>query len=944
MIGAFHTIIVVLGLIGGALALILIACTVLVIARVCCLAKGVVIDITSRRRRALCCCCRATRNLAASASEGKVPRGRFSLFEESDSDAGDGDNDRAMLSKLRDRRGVATASVVGLDGIAVKQGAVYCIYYVAGDAQPLTAAPDEDDGEALSLPPIAQRRLDIPVTVDADGPLGVELRTLLVRSKGQIVVEVARVVSGHPLSDLGVREGDWLTSVGTEPLDLMGFFDGDGDGGINVHELAAALRKIKVLGNVRLEEVEVDSDDAVTPAAASAAPPGALWDDVEAEARAMMAKFDADGNGTLDLEELVDLLNASMLKSVVAMLCNEGRPLALTFSRPWSFRSTPKSIVASAARWGEVKHFQWNVADIGSAVLHVEVWHVGGGGGSGGSDGDEFLGCASHSLSDERFRRRRGARRSGGGSSKSDGSCSTAAIALPLVSRADRVGAERIAPVGTIALSITMSPLSATKATTTRAPAGRDPDLQRRRRPSYELEDRLRILLDDEHIGALRVTSTMSLSEARRAMMHRAQQSSSARDPSAVLLPVEAALESAVRSGAFCFAHALSGHVFEGRDAEAHTLAYWFLPAVAIELTSAPPQHLAGMRRPSAFQTLECFSQWDDAEPEPERRRRAGLAAFADGVPGEKETAAAAKLRARQKLTGTGKRRSRKKPAHKVKAARAMRAVQRKLRVKRIGRRRGDGAATPTTPRRDDGADAHGGLVAQWRCSGMLHRKAYWGKLPVWSDRVRKRTWRDGYFAIAQAPSGWQLLEFTSAAQGEAYLGLEASASSSVADERGGRGVKKAEKKILRLGGVRKRYKKAALADADRGGGSASGGIDSSSDDGSDIEMSDDVSDGELPVRSRAAPRTQSQSPSRSQKKLVGPMLRAPLLGARVGPCHGSSREYAFEIKLSKRSKAFSGVEVLKLACDGSDDMRIWKDCITGAAGRGEGGQVRHID
>ena len=185
--------------------------------------------------------------------------------------------------------------------------------------------------------PLQPARMAIDATVKEAGSVGLGLRTVLIRhgGVGRVVVECPIVRPGSELARKGVKPGDWLERVGGDALDLFAFFDEDGDGAVTLDELTGALRKLNAAFGRDPAATRFNGGGGGTEAPGEAKSGEAAPDDEEDEravAIRLMHRFDKDGNGVLDMVELIELLNAVVVSRVIHMLAAT-RPLSLGFSR-----------------------------------------------------------------------------------------------------------------------------------------------------------------------------------------------------------------------------------------------------------------------------------------------------------------------------------------------------------------------------------------------------------------------------------------------------------------------------------------------------------------------------------------------------------------------------------------------------------------------------------
>tara|TARA_B110000208_G_C11711011_1_gene409310 strand:+ start:112 stop:1290 length:1179 start_codon:yes stop_codon:yes gene_type:complete len=187
----------------------------------------------------------------------------------------------------------------------------YFYFYFSGVPRVLAAGNCAPTMAASTMAALA--RTSCVVTIGpSETTLGARLGTVLLPRAGRIVVELTEVTRDGALASLGCQRGDWIEEVAGQSLDLMGFFDTDGDGSVTHDELVAALTQIRSL--------------------APAADAAAAKESVVQQARRLMKTFDADGNGTLEATELCLMLNSVVLQHVIALLYSV-RPLELSVTR-----------------------------------------------------------------------------------------------------------------------------------------------------------------------------------------------------------------------------------------------------------------------------------------------------------------------------------------------------------------------------------------------------------------------------------------------------------------------------------------------------------------------------------------------------------------------------------------------------------------------------------
>lgn len=165
----------------------------------------------------------------------------------------------------------------------------------------------------------AERALHLLTIPESAASLGARLGTVLVVATRRIVVEVVELEKDGALQRAGACEQDWIEEVDDNALDLMGFFDKDGDGSVTMDELKEALAQIRSFAPAGVSHAQT----------------------VAAQARELMQTYDADRSGTLEIEELGRMLNGLILQHVIALLYSK-RPLSIGVTRAIEAHASPR--------------------------------------------------------------------------------------------------------------------------------------------------------------------------------------------------------------------------------------------------------------------------------------------------------------------------------------------------------------------------------------------------------------------------------------------------------------------------------------------------------------------------------------------------------------------------------------------------------------------------
>ena len=172
------------------------------------------------------------------------------------------------------------------------------------------------------------------------GPLGIVVGTTIIRECGRILLEVKDVMVGSTLEMLGVKPNDWITTVDGVDVDVMATADKAGDAELDLGAIEAVRSMINALG----EQQHGNRSSGAS----------VLLHEL-GSADAMLAEYDVNGDGTLELDELYPLINGPLLSRVVPLFSQ--RPLAITFTR----RLQPDPLPPGDCKLGEIPCVRRNI-------------------------------------------------------------------------------------------------------------------------------------------------------------------------------------------------------------------------------------------------------------------------------------------------------------------------------------------------------------------------------------------------------------------------------------------------------------------------------------------------------------------------------------------------------------------------------------------------------